>query len=69
LDFTNIVSEGVILSDRKQAIKIETELMEREIIYLKGKRRLRAKKAYYRLLRECGKKCDLDNPIYLKRSE
>jgi hypothetical protein len=60
---------GIILSDRKEAIKIETELMEREILHLKGKRRLRAKRAYHRLLQECGKTCELDKPIYLKRSE
>jgi hypothetical protein len=60
---------GMILFDRKEAIKIETELMEREILYLKGKRRLRAKRVYRRLLQECGKTCELDKPIYLKRSE
>jgi len=60
--------EGIILSDRKEAIKIEIELMEREIIYFKGKRRLRAKRAYHRLLQSCGSSCELTDSIYLKRS-
>jgi len=61
--------EGIILSDRKEAIKLEIELMEKEILYFKGKKRLRAKRAYHRLLQECDKTCELDKPIYLKRSE
>lgn len=53
----------------KEAIKASIELMEKEILYFKGKRRLRAKRAYFKLLRTCGKKCALEEPIYLKRSE
>jgi hypothetical protein len=44
-------------------------LMEREILYFRGKKRLIAKRAYHKLLQECGKTCELDKPIYLKRSE
>ncbi len=54
---------------KKEAIKAEIEFMEKEILYFKGKRRLRAKRAYFKLLRTCGKKCALEEPIYLKRSE
>jgi hypothetical protein len=59
------------LSDqvRKEAIKIEIEIMEKEILYLKGKRRARAKRAYYRLLQSCGSTCGLDKPVYLMRCE
>ena len=53
----------------KEAIKASIELMEKEILYFKGKRRLRARSAYFKLLRTCGKKCALEEPIYLKRSE
>jgi len=53
----------------KEAIKASIELMEKEILYFKGKRRLRAKRAYFKLLRTCGKKCALEEPIYLKRSD
>jgi len=35
----------------------------------KGKKRLRAKRAYFKLLRSCGIECELEEPIYLKRSE
>ena len=55
--------------DKEEAIKFEIEMMEKEILYFKGKRRLRAKRAYFKLLRTCGKKCALEKPIYLKRSE
>ena len=53
----------------KEAIKIQIDFMEKEILYFKGKKRENAKKAYYRLLRSCGKSCSLDEPIYLDRSE
>ncbi|UCC58591.1 MAG: hypothetical protein JSW14_01335 [Candidatus Bathyarchaeum sp.] len=54
---------------RKEAMKIEIEIMEKEILYLKGKRRARAKRAYYRLLQSCGRTCGLDESIYLMRTE
>jgi hypothetical protein len=44
-------------------------MMEKEILYFKGRKRERAKRAYYRLLKSCGKQCELEDPIYLKRSE
>jgi hypothetical protein len=43
--------------------------MEKEIVYLKGTKRVVARRAYYRLLKSCGKTCGLDEPIYLKRCE
>ena len=58
-----------MLSNKKEMLKFEIEKMEKEILYFKGKRRLRAKRAYYKLLRSCGKECALEEPIYLKRSE
>jgi hypothetical protein len=48
---------------------IEVEIMEKEILYLRGKRRERAKKAYYRLLKACGSTCGLDESIYISRNE
>jgi len=53
----------------KEALKKQIELMEKEILYFKGKKRENAKKAYYRLLHSCGKSCSIDEPIYLDRSE
>jgi len=61
--------EGIIFTERKKAIKFEIEMMEKQILYFKGKRRVKAKRAYYRLLRSCGKTCALTESIYLKRSE
>jgi len=61
--------EWISLSDRKKAIKFEIEMMEKEILYFKGKKRARAKRVYYKLLQSCGSTCGLDEPIYLKRSE
>ena len=52
-----------------EALKIQIELMEKEIAYFKGKKRENAKRAYYRLLRSCGKSCSIDDLIYLDRSE
>jgi hypothetical protein len=52
-----------------EAQKAEIEIMEKEIVYFRGRKRERARKAYLRLLRSCGKNCNLDEPIYLQRSE
>jgi hypothetical protein len=49
-------AEGVILSERNEAIKLEIEIMKKEILYFTDKKRARARRAYYRLLKSCGKK-------------
>ncbi len=51
----------------KEALKAEIELMEKEIVYFKGRKRLRAKQRYLRLLRSCGKNCGLDETVYIDR--
>ena len=43
------------------------ELMEKDILLLKGKERVDAKTEYIRLLRSNSKICGLEDPIYLKR--
>ena len=52
-------------NDRKEALRCEIELMEKEILYFTGRKRARSK--YLRLLRSCGKECKIDEPIYLER--
>jgi len=54
---------------RQEAIRFEIDMMEKEIVYLKGKIRTKAKKAYYKLLKSCVIQLELDKPIYLIRSE
>jgi hypothetical protein len=58
------------MSSRKKekTIKCEVDLMEKEIIYLTGRRRQKARAAYFKLLHSCGKTCEIDEPIYLVRS-
>ena len=51
----------------KDAIKVEVALMEKEIMYFKGKKRERARLRYLHLLRMCGKDCKIDEPIYIDR--
>ena len=51
----------------KEAIKTEIELMEKEILYFKGKKRSHARKKYLRLILSCGTKCKLDEPQYIDR--
>lgn len=50
-----------------EALEAEIELMEKEIIYWKGRKRERAKQRYLRLLRSFETNCSLDEPIYLDR--
>lgn len=56
-------------SDSKEAIKNQIDLMEKEILYFKGKKREKAKTAYNKLLHLCGHSCAIDEPIFLRRSE
>jgi hypothetical protein len=58
-----------MFSKKKEAIEIEIEMMEKEILYFKGRERESAKRAYYKLLKSCDELCGLKQPIYLKRSE
>jgi hypothetical protein len=53
--------------DKCEAIKIQADLMEKEILYFKGLSRRKAKKKYLRLLLSCPKICGLEEPVYLKR--
>jgi hypothetical protein len=46
-------------------MKIET--IEKQYIYLKGRKRERARKKYIALIRSCQKECSLDEPIYIDR--
>ena len=55
--------------DRKEALLMEIEFMEKEILYLKGKIRRKARKAYLNLLKSSISALGLDNPIYLMRCE
>jgi hypothetical protein len=59
------------LSDdaRKEALLMEIQIMEKEILYLKGRMRRKARKAYLNLLKSSISALGLDNPIYLMRCE
>lgn len=58
-----------MLQSNEEKIKFVLNRMEKEILYYKGSKRLRAKKAYYKLLESCGSSCELDQPIYIARNE
>jgi len=55
-------------SNRDEALKCEVDLMEIEIVYLTGRKRQKARTAYFKLLNSCAEACGIDGPIYLKRS-
>ncbi|MBN1784488.1 MAG: hypothetical protein JW815_01980 [Candidatus Bathyarchaeota archaeon] len=55
--------------DRKGAIKLAVTLIEKETVYFTGKRRILARKKYRALLKLCGNNCQVDEPIYLERSD
>jgi hypothetical protein len=52
------------LFNSEKAIKLEIELMEKEILYYTGRKRAKAKRKYIRLLKTCK---ELEKPIYLVR--
>ena len=52
---------------RKEYLKSQIELMEKELLYLKGRKRAEVRTEYLRLLKSCGKEFGLDAPIYIMR--
>ena len=53
--------------NRKEELKSRIEMMEKEILYLKGSKRAQVRMEYLRLLKSCGKECGLEEPIYIMR--
>jgi hypothetical protein len=51
----------------KEELKSKIELLEKEILRLKGRKRDEARVEYLRLLKSCGKECGLEEPIYIRR--
>jgi len=54
----------VVLSDCKKSV----ELIEKDIVYLTGRKRVLARRKYFTRLKSCSKEYGLDDPIYLKES-
>ena len=52
---------------RSKELKTRIELLEKELLQLKGIERSEVKKEYIRLLKSCGKEIGLDEPIYIVR--
>ena len=53
--------------NRKKELKSRIESLEKEIVYLKGRKRAKVKMEYLRLLKSCVKECGLEEPIYIRR--
>lgn len=51
---------------RKEIIKCQIDLVEKEIVYFIGRKRAKAKRAHFRLLQSCGSISGLDKPMYFK---
>jgi hypothetical protein len=57
------LEEGDLLSNCEKRI----EIMEKEILYYVGEKRVLARKKYLRLIKSCSKEIGLDDPLYLNR--
>jgi len=53
--------------NKKEELKSKIQLMEKEILYLKGRKRTEVRMEYLRLLKSYGKECGLEEPIYIMR--
>jgi hypothetical protein len=53
--------------NRKEELKSQIESLEKEILYLKGRKRAQVRMEYLRLLKSYGKECGLEEPIYIRR--
>lgn len=58
---------NILSSQKEEALKCSIDLMEKEILYFKGKRRFQSRRKYLHLLNLCKKACSLEDPIYLNR--
>ena len=54
-------------ANKKEELKSRIELMEKEILHLKGRKRAEVRMEYLRLLKSYGKECGLEEPIYIRR--
>jgi hypothetical protein len=52
---------------RKEELKSQIESLEKQILYLKGRKRDEVRMEYLRLLKSYGKECGLEEPIYIMR--
>jgi hypothetical protein len=65
---TRFLGEKFLSNDlSKEASKTEIELMEKRIVYLTGRKRIRARQRYLQLLRSCEKNCGMGESIYIDR--
>ncbi|MCJ7722460.1 hypothetical protein MUO98_08680 [Candidatus Bathyarchaeota archaeon] len=53
---------------RRQDLKSRIELMEKELLSLKGNDRVKVAIEYHKLLKSSSKECGLEEPIYLIRA-
>lgn len=54
---------------KMDVLRCELDLLESEILNMKGKMRNKTKKKYIRLIQSSAQKLELDQPIYLLRCE
>jgi hypothetical protein len=59
-----------VLPSKKRVKKLrkQLDLLEKEIINLKGEKKKVAAKEYFRLLHLCKNECQVDEPIYFNHS-
>jgi hypothetical protein len=55
-------------SDKVEALRKRIAFLEKEIIHLKGEEKTAASKEYFKLLHQCKKECQTDEPIFIDRS-
>ena len=53
---------------QKHDIKSRIEIMEKELLRLRGTDREKASIEYHKFLKSCSKECGLEEPIYLIRA-
>ena len=69
--YNNVICGELIFlrrGDLLSACEKRIEILEKEILYYAGRKRVLARRRYFRLLKSCNKGVGLEKPIYLKRS-
>lgn len=57
-----------VVPSKMEDLRKQLDLLEKEIVHLKGQEKKNVVKEYHRLLHLCNKKCQVDEPIYIDRS-
>jgi hypothetical protein len=68
--YNNVICREIVFLRRDELLsdcEKRIEIMEKEILYHAGRKRVLARRKYLQLIRSCSEECGLEEPIYFRR--